>query len=470
MAPRTVICYICGREYGSRSIGIHENQCLTKWNIENEKLPPNQRRPPLVKPQVLPSISSKATRQDIDRWNEIASQSAAAQLLSCDTCGRTFNPDRLQIHQRSCRPGNSAKPVKGKEGLLNARPTFSGRNGGNAHAGNVQSSMDRTEYIEFEMEPKRSFNTQSGHEVERPTTATIKNPKILQKLDINDYPGPHKTRRNQNGKFYGGRSSAKRLDAKKPADYNIEASGFKFAATPGQKPGGGQFVHCYICGQKFTTASLKFHEPACLKKWYVTNEQLPPHLRQRAPVKPEGFEDIIQGNAPRRGTFSNAGGMNNYGGGGGVGASGGAISGKGNYNIDNYNMAVQQAAEANMAQCPHCRRTFNPDRIQKHESICAKTKKGRTERKDDSYQEPASKSGLMPSAAQKNKTYDINQDRKRKYESIMDNSKSRKHGFVICPRCGRQYTHASIQIHLPKCGVPPGYKPPKGEKGMNAAP
>lgn len=307
---------------------------------------------------------------------------------------------------------------------------------------------------------------------ERPGTATLKNPKILQKLDVNDYPGPHKTRRSQNGNPFSGRSSAKRLDVKKPADYNVESSGFKFAATPGQRPGGGQFVICYICGQKFTTASLKFHEPSCLKKWHITNEQLPPHLRQRAPMKPAGFEDFMQGNSPNKRTFSAAGGMNSFSNGGMSkgGGRGGNISGKGSYNIDSYNMAVQQAAEANMAQCPHCRRTFNPDRIQKHESICAKTKKGRSERKDDYGSSPASKSGLMPSAAKNGVVYDINEDRKRKFESVVDNEKGKKHGFVICPRCGRQYTHASIQIHLPKCGVPPGHKMPKHGSSINAAP
>lgn len=162
MAPRTVVCYICGREYGTRSIGIHESQCLAKWNIENEKLPPNQRRKPLVKPQVLPSISAKATRQDIDRWNDIASQSAAAQLLPCENCGRTFNPDRLEIHQRSCRPGNSAKPIKGKEGLLNARSGAPGVARISSSVDHPQMTMDRTEYIEFERDPRLSSIPSAG--------------------------------------------------------------------------------------------------------------------------------------------------------------------------------------------------------------------------------------------------------------------------------------------------------------------
>lgn len=29
--PRAVMCYICGREYGTKSIGIHIPNCQKKW-------------------------------------------------------------------------------------------------------------------------------------------------------------------------------------------------------------------------------------------------------------------------------------------------------------------------------------------------------------------------------------------------------------------------------------------------------
>lgn len=48
--PPTVICYICGREFGSKSVGIHEPQCLKKWNVENDKLPEDKRRPEPIRP------------------------------------------------------------------------------------------------------------------------------------------------------------------------------------------------------------------------------------------------------------------------------------------------------------------------------------------------------------------------------------------------------------------------------------
>ena len=51
--PWTVVCYLCGREFGSKSIDIHEPQCRKKWHAENDKLPPHQRRPEPTKPNVM---------------------------------------------------------------------------------------------------------------------------------------------------------------------------------------------------------------------------------------------------------------------------------------------------------------------------------------------------------------------------------------------------------------------------------
>lgn len=52
-------------------------------------------------------IVAKGT-YDIDAMNDAAYESAKAQLLKCENCGRTFAPDRLPVHQRSCKP----KPPK----------------------------------------------------------------------------------------------------------------------------------------------------------------------------------------------------------------------------------------------------------------------------------------------------------------------------------------------------------------------
>ncbi|KAK7796213.1 hypothetical protein U0070_005261 [Myodes glareolus] len=110
--PGFRICYICGREFGSQSIAIHEPQCLEKWRIENSKLPKHLKRPEPLKPQPIGGSGSYS----LQVANEEAFQSAQAQLLPCDCCGRTFWPDRLLVHQRSCKPKGENSRTLGMDG------------------------------------------------------------------------------------------------------------------------------------------------------------------------------------------------------------------------------------------------------------------------------------------------------------------------------------------------------------------
>ena len=43
--PKAIICYICGREYGTKSVTIHIKSCQKKWEIEQSQLPKKKRRP-----------------------------------------------------------------------------------------------------------------------------------------------------------------------------------------------------------------------------------------------------------------------------------------------------------------------------------------------------------------------------------------------------------------------------------------
>ncbi|CAF0872326.1 unnamed protein product [Rotaria sp. Silwood1] len=106
--PQFVLCYVCGRKYGTQSIEIHEPQCLEKWHVENAKLPPNLRRPPPRKPDVHIGSGDSYT---LDQINDAAYEASKSQLIPCDNCGRKFAADRIQVHQRSCKPGHASKPI-----------------------------------------------------------------------------------------------------------------------------------------------------------------------------------------------------------------------------------------------------------------------------------------------------------------------------------------------------------------------
>ncbi|VDP77008.1 unnamed protein product [Echinostoma caproni] len=134
-----VVCYICGREFGSASIGIHEPQCLKKWHQQNDLLPKEQRLQPPVKPGVpLPppvdaSVNRTEHTQALSKFNEAAALAASANLAPCPKCGRTFNPDRLEIHQRVCKPNNQ-RPINHNSCHLSdnwVKPIMVGINGNN---------------------------------------------------------------------------------------------------------------------------------------------------------------------------------------------------------------------------------------------------------------------------------------------------------------------------------------------------
>jgi hypothetical protein len=110
-----VTCYICGREFTTASLPIHEPQCLDKWKLQNAQLPKEQRRPLPKRP---PGLSGRGGSYNVDEMNEFARQSAASQLVPCRNCGRTFDPDRIAVHERVCLKGGPPKTPKGRQGPL----------------------------------------------------------------------------------------------------------------------------------------------------------------------------------------------------------------------------------------------------------------------------------------------------------------------------------------------------------------
>ena len=125
--PPTVVCYICGREYGSASIGIHEPQCLKKFIAENMKLPIRERRPLPKKEQQISGVIQGLSRDDRElvqselpeKLRETLVQSFfldsysqfEQSLIPCNKCGRRFSQERHGIHAPNCK----APPLKFKK-------------------------------------------------------------------------------------------------------------------------------------------------------------------------------------------------------------------------------------------------------------------------------------------------------------------------------------------------------------------
>ena len=266
MASRpTVICYICGREFGSKSISIHEPQCLKKWQNENSRLPHGQRRPPPVKPQILPSIGG-SNKADNERFNEMAWQAAQANLAECDNCGRTFQPDRLEIHQRSCKPGKPLKPLN--TNANSAKTTKNNSRPGTATLTSptilkFDSSMDNS----FQ-QPEENYRPKSGKH-NRPISAKGRTRPNLslthgtqqdlqvnghsnQNVQANDFHSQGKVNK-QHPKGQGFQEDKENGPTREKTFTAPEQKG---APKVKRGPPGSNFVFCYICGRQFTTASI----------------------------------------------------------------------------------------------------------------------------------------------------------------------------------------------------------------------
>ena len=69
--------------------GVH---CLTNFRI--------------IRPAdaVLLIAGGRGSGYDLSAVNDAAFQTALDSRVACSNCGRKFNPDRIAIHERSCKP------------------------------------------------------------------------------------------------------------------------------------------------------------------------------------------------------------------------------------------------------------------------------------------------------------------------------------------------------------------------------
>lgn len=96
--PKFKVCYICGREFGSWSISIHQPKCLEKWHTENDKLPKSKRRQPPVNPSPEPP---KQVDLNKPKPKEPGNENKGS-IVPCRQCYKPFHISALQAHQRVC--------------------------------------------------------------------------------------------------------------------------------------------------------------------------------------------------------------------------------------------------------------------------------------------------------------------------------------------------------------------------------
>ncbi|XP_060516992.1 zinc finger protein 474-like [Cylas formicarius] len=304
---RTLTCYICGREFGTASLSLHEPKCLQKWERENSKLPRNLQRKVPAKPDGATSHKE---------WNELAWESSQATLVPCRNCGRTFYPDRLAVHQRSCRVQHISKNGSADE----------------SSSATSSSAISRPSSKSFELPSSvkcyvcgKMFGSHSIKIHER---------QCLKKWHAENESLPPDLRSPPPSKNEEKRESNFMPQATVPSNVNNETRKENKDDRPASAKKSPLFP-CYLCGKLFTVHSVYLHEPQCLKLWKIENDKLPLGKRRPQPLKP----DI-------------------------------KFTPSGKINFEETTDAYWRTHLSQLVPCRLCSRTFNPDRVDIHERSC----------------------------------------------------------------------------------------------------
>eukprot|EP00668_Euglena_longa_P012127 GGOE01014554.1.p1 GENE.GGOE01014554.1~~GGOE01014554.1.p1 ORF type:complete len:751 (-),score=111.63 GGOE01014554.1:432-2684(-) len=372
--PALLVCYLCGQQFGSSSLPIHQPQCyskkLTEWKNGNKATRgPKPRNPTEVDLQAPAKITGR-NAEEVEEFNRQQFSDFTQQLAQCHNCGRKFFPDRLQVHLRSCKPDASAggsKPV----------------NGSNFEPSRAKSpSPDRSKGIKPQLLVcylcGQQFGTQSlpihipqcykkrliqwtsgdpatrGPKPRDPSTVDINVPTSLGNgMDIDSFnqmnfdqynsnlsPCPNCARTFNPSALQVHLRSCKAAPggAPRPSPATTTAAGPPPGGSPNRNQGPAQrpaALVCSLCGQQFGTASLPIHQAQCYKKQLVQWEGADPTTRGPKPRDPATVP------VPT------------------------SLAGANDFNDQAFNQFQE-----NLSGCPNCGRKFLPDRLQVHMRSC----------------------------------------------------------------------------------------------------
>lgn len=272
---RTLTCYICGREFGTASLSLHEPKCLEKWERENASLPSNLRRKRPVKPEG--NISQK-------EWNQLAWESSQATLVPCTNCGRTFFPDRLEVHQRSCKQQIVTHPKKSSSNDT----LYTSSSSPMSHSSDPPSTSTSTRTAQPQSVQCYICGKKFGaHSIKIHEKQCLKKWHVENESLPPDMRSPAPLR--PAGKSVSHQSLATTPSSEQPPSRTSSVKSSPKSDKDERPTSGGKspMFPCYLCGRLFTVNSIYIHEPQCLKKWKVENDKLPPSKRRSVPLKPD---------------------------------------------------------------------------------------------------------------------------------------------------------------------------------------
>lgn len=251
-----------------------------------------------------------------------------SSLVKCKGCGRTFLPDRLEVHLKSCGGGGMGEPER--KGFA-AKPRgiicyICGKEYGTASIDihlktckkrwlDEEAKKPKKERRPLPQPPKDFDNIKIKGSSMKQSEMDALNEEAFNKFNEESrVPCPHCGRKflpdrlevhlrsckPKDGSKAGTPAKGKPGNAAKPSPRPSNISGssgtpIKESSSNGAKPiVMPKSLVCYICGNKYGTHSLEIHLKTCKKKWLEQEAQKPPNERKPLPEPPKAFDEVIQ--------------------------------------------------------------------------------------------------------------------------------------------------------------------------------
>lgn len=459
--PNTVLCYICGREFSSHSINVHERQCAKRWEMtkqrEKEVAQQKQRRKSTQdqrKRRVLPDVPTFNRQQSLSMDDiRVSSKSdvTSQKRLSTLTLQDIEQGQRL-IKERSKSLLSSVATPASKQGTVEKTGNHSDSSSEKAevqsHSSGEQNTSDDDDIDKCSMSAFIVSEQSKGDSNNEQT--------VLQRKHVDDN---HLTlplrRRGGSLESLTGSSDSQET----PRGIEKEKLSLKRNTN---------LTVCYICGREFGSKSLKIHEPQCLRKWRLANPK-----RSRSPcarglqttITKAGSVSSLSGNvntSPRNSTVSPLNKEINT-----RSASCDNLLDRTNY-VPKVTKGIHQIPR--MILCYLCGKQFTTHSLLIHEKQCLKRWEAqkRLEQAEKIQKEKQSKkrhSVHLPVTIKIDRAVEENNNkempkRSGSYGDLLSPDTANfseerympsKPALVVCYLCGREYGSASISIHEKQC-------------------
>jgi len=334
------------------SFAIHETQCramFEKW--ENQKPAKDRRRCP---EDPMRGFNPNMSTKELNKLNAESQQVWSDQaLVRCQNCNRTFLPEKLPIHQRSCTSSNPARRVDAP--VSNREPEQSMSGGARPRSGKYDTAaFDQDEQVNM-----NSGNLMQCQNCGRSFNAVpySKHIKICAKV----FTKPRKV-------FNSAKQRMQGTELEQFAKQSARAGKSGTGASK-RPPGSSGPPPVMSSGRGGAGAGAAASRGEEMPKWKQDS------LRFRSAMKAARQVSQAEKKSKETGiplhlllpanTSSSGGGGGRSGGGGG----GGARAGRQGYDED-YGGGTGAYQEAGALQCPTCGRTFSQKAGERHIPQC----------------------------------------------------------------------------------------------------